>query len=215
MEFLVFLTDNVIPAPSDSPLKAYWDYVGNKARLWRRGRFLFSPATASQTDQPSSTRSVFTVWALQVLSYSEQSEDLINMRFISRQAQTDTAASVSEVQIFISVIPPTTLHHFFLFASPTMSSSVPVDSFIIHGSGEREIVHLPRVPISICHLLNEIRSHLAGIWWLTLIMTLPGDVSSPGGSSMVVGLIDLLWEPANREQFSKDRNRHDVRRPLH
>lgn len=54
-------------------------------------------------------------------------------------------------------------HISFLFASPKMSSSVLADSFIIRGSWEREIVHLLRVLIFICHLLNEIHSHLAGV----------------------------------------------------
>lgn len=125
---------------------------------------------------------------------------LINIWREWRQAEPDTAAFISGVQIFISVIPPFLhLRHFsFLFASPKMSSSVLVDSFIIHGGGEREIVHLLQVLIFICHLLNEIHSHLAGIWWLTLIMTLHGDGSSaPGGSSVNVRLIDLFWAPTN------------------
>jgi hypothetical protein len=170
--------------------KRVGDYVCNRAGPWRK-KCLFPPGIGHQTGQPLA--SVFTEWAMQVLCYSEQSAGLINMCLGSRQAQSDTAAFISRVQIFISVIPPSTLRHFsFLFASPKMSSSVPVDSFIIHGGGEREIVHLLRVPISICHLLNEIHSHLAGIWWLTLVMTLPGDVSAPAGSFMKVGLIDLL-----------------------
>jgi hypothetical protein len=194
----------MIPASNHSPLRAYEGCVGNKAGL-------FPPGIWHKTGQRF------------LLAVSGNAGPVLFTAIRSfNQYATHIASSISWHCCFYSrssdfhFCYPT--HHpsslLLSFASPTMSSSVPVDSFIIHGDGEREIVHLPRVLISICHLLNEIHSHLAGIWWLTLIMTLPGDVSAPGGSCMGVGLIDLLWEPANREPFSKDRNRHDALRPL-
>lgn len=99
----------------------------------------------------------------------------------------------SDFHFSYPTLQPSTLPFSFRFTKNEFVSAGR--QFYNLGGGEKEIVHLLRVLIFICHLLNEIHSHLVGIWWLTLIMTLPEDVSARRESFVNVGLIDLFWAP--------------------